>query len=75
MTTATAWVPAWSLSAKPEALIRKKVAAPDSGDLYGTGYVGFGRVAVLVEATENLAAEEKRGRVAALAGVYLVIEP
>ncbi len=53
-------VPAWSLSAKPEALLWKKVPAPDAGYLYGAGYAGFGRVAVLGFEPSSLGAEQTR---------------
>jgi len=53
-------VPVWSLSAKPEALLWKKVAAPDAGYLYGAGYAGFGRVAVLGFEPSSLGAEQTR---------------
>ena len=53
-------VPAWSLSVKPEALLRKKISAPDGGHLYGAGYVGFGRVAVLGFEPSSLGAEQTR---------------
>jgi hypothetical protein len=53
-------VPAWSLSAKPDALLWKKVAAPDAGHLYGAGCVGFGRVAVLGFDPSGLGPEQTR---------------
>jgi hypothetical protein len=40
-------VPVWSLWAKPESVLWKKMQLPDGGHLYGAGYAGFGRVAVL----------------------------
>ncbi|MBN1507378.1 MAG: hypothetical protein JW955_11060 [Sedimentisphaerales bacterium] len=40
-------VPAWSLSPKAGAVLWNRVQASDTGDLYGAGYAGFGRVAVL----------------------------
>ncbi len=53
-------VPAWSLSPKPEALFWKQVAGPDGGHLYGAGYVGFGRVAVLGFEPSSLGGEQTR---------------
>lgn len=40
-------VTAWPLTAKPGALVARKIDAPDGTGLYGLGYAGFGRVAVL----------------------------
>lgn len=53
-------VPAWSLSAKPGALLWQKTEAPDGEYLYGAGYAGFGRVAVLGFDPSGLSAEQTR---------------
>jgi hypothetical protein len=43
----TQTVTAWTLSAKPDAVIDKAAEDPGAAGLYGVGYAGFGRVAVL----------------------------
>ena len=40
-------VTAWTLRPKPEAVIDKAMETTDTAGLYGAGYAGFGRVAVL----------------------------
>jgi hypothetical protein len=53
-------VPVWSLSVKPGAVLWKKTQAPDTGCLYGAGYAGFGRVAVLGFDPAGLRPEQTR---------------
>jgi hypothetical protein len=43
----TQMVTGWSLSPKPKAVIDKATGELDAAGLYGVGYAGFGRVAVL----------------------------
>jgi hypothetical protein len=60
----TPTVTAWSLFPKPKAVIDKKIETPDGGCLYGAGYAGFGRMAVLAFNPSQLG-EEQTGRSAA----------
>jgi hypothetical protein len=53
-------VTAWPLFPKPQALLTKKVAAPEAGYLYGMGYAGFGRTAVLAFHPAQLGDEQGR---------------
>jgi hypothetical protein len=53
-------VPAWSLTAKPGALLWQKTEVPGAGWLYGAGYTGFGRVAVLGFDPSSLSADQTR---------------
>jgi hypothetical protein len=53
-------VTAWPLFPKPQAVLIKKTAAPEAGFLAGTGYAGFGRVAVLAFNPADLSEEQSR---------------
>ena len=53
-------VPAWSLSPKPGAVLWQRVQTREAGDLYGAGYAGFGRVAVLGFDPSGLRTEQTR---------------
>lgn len=53
-------VMAWPLFPKSTALLSKTVRAPSAGYLYGLGYVGFGRVAVLGLDPSELSEEQTR---------------
>ncbi len=57
-------VTGWTLVPKPEAVIDKTVEARDTAGLYGAGYAGFGRVAVLGFNPSQLS-EAQAGRSAA----------
>ncbi len=53
-------VTAWPLFPKSQALLTEKIEAPEAGYLYGTGYAGFGRVAVLAFNPSQLGEEQAR---------------
>ena len=53
-------VPAWSMSAKGGTLLWQKTEAPDGGCLFGAGYAGFGRAAVLAFDPSRLSTEQTR---------------
>ena len=53
-------VTAWPLFPKPQARLTAKVAAPETGYLYGMGYAGFGRMAVLAFNPSQLGEEQAR---------------
>jgi len=53
-------VPAWAMSAKPGTLFWQKNEAPDAGCLFGAGYAGFGRAAVLGFDPSRLSTEQTR---------------
>jgi hypothetical protein len=56
-------VTVWPLFAKPQALLTQKTEAPEAGYLYGGGYAGFGRIAVLGLSPSQLG-EEQTGQAA-----------
>ena len=53
-------VTAWPLFPKPQAVLTKKIAAAEAGYLYGAGYTGFGRIAVLAFNPSELSEEQTR---------------
>jgi len=53
-------VTAWPLFPEPQALLTKKVRASEAGYLYGVGYAGFGRIAVLGFNPSELSEEQTR---------------
>lgn len=53
-------VPAWPLSARPGASLWQKTDVPGVGCLFGAGYAGFGRVAVLGFDPSGLSQEQAR---------------
>jgi hypothetical protein len=53
-------VTAWSLSPKPGAVLVRKSEAPEAGGLYGAGYAGLGRMAVLAFSPAQLGEEQAR---------------
>ncbi len=53
-------VTAWPLFPKSQALLTKKIEAPEAGYLYGAGHAGFGRVAVLALNPSQLDEEQAR---------------
>jgi hypothetical protein len=60
----TPTVTAWPLYPKPRAVLARKIETADGGCLYGAGYAGFGRLAVLAFSPSQLG-EEQAGRSAA----------
>ncbi|MCU0917373.1 MAG: hypothetical protein MUC88_22835 [Planctomycetes bacterium] len=53
-------VTAWSLSPRPDAVVTMQAQAPGAGCIYGMGYAGFGRVAVLGFSPSQLGEEHLR---------------